>query len=188
MDKPRKEDFPNTLAYARAVAKWKREGGEQPTGAAAFAAAVAEGKPEEPAPKPEPPPVLVKKGKPVWGGQAPLMVRLMDPDKHYVWGMKDETEMERYADLGLKPCQGIGGQATRGAGGESVHDGKPLTTVKTFRELVLLEMPQELREAQLAFMDEQAMDQVRGLEQASQEQFKQRTGGKLPVRASFRIS
>lgn len=144
-----------------------------------------------------------KKGKPSWDEASTLLVyentgnlfEEKDDGFVYRWEVNDPPRIQIQMARGWEIVSGVSNDSTsRGAAGDTVDDGKALTTVNEYRELIRMRLPKHLAEERRDYMQQKAdkqMESVTGgtdghgqIEEASRQ-----TGGKVGrARTDVRIS
>lgn len=104
-----------------------------------------------------------KKGRPAWKPASTLDVIQKSEDFRYRWTDRDPGNLDRKIAEGwvfVNKETGIPGEHEHP---ERVADGMPLDTTKTFRELVVMAMPEETAQERDAYYREQTRKQTVGL-------------------------
>lgn len=125
----------------------------------------------------------VKKGRRSWDTTDMLAVHNKEDGFVYRWERNDSTQIERQKSLGWEVVSDNNSRAVH----ESEADGgKPVDTTKTFRELILMRLPQEDAQERRDYFKERADEQVRGLKREAQRDM-DRLGNDAKVRGSILI-
>lgn len=113
--------------------------------------------------------VKPKKGKPSWDVASTLLVYNQRGDMFgegddgfvYRWEENDPHKLQLQKSRGWQVVSDLSTTGiSRGAEADKVDDGKPLTTVHEYKELVLLRLPEELAADRRQYMQEQADKQM----------------------------
>lgn len=145
----------------------------------------------------------VKKGRPSWDEASTLLVYNKDSSLFsrgddgfvYRWEENDPPRIQVQKARGWEVVSELANTGvSRGEGADTIDDGVPLTTVKEYKELVLMRLPEELAKEREQYMQEKADKQMQivtggtvghdQIETANRE-----TQGKVtPARTDVRIS
>lgn len=151
---------------------------------------------QQAAPKP-------KKGKPSWDDASTLL--LYENNGHlfeekddgfvYRWEVNDPPRLQIQQARGWEIVSQVSNDSTsRGTAGDSINDGKPLTTVDEYRELIKMRLPKHLAEDRRNYMQQKAdkqMDAVTGTTEGHEQidGASRQTGGKVGrARTDVRIT
>lgn len=146
----------------------------------------------------------VKKGRPSWDEASTLLVydkdgglfKRGDDGFVYRWEENDPPRIQVQKARGWEIVNNVASTGvSRGDEADSIDDGKQMTSVTEYKELVLMRLPEELAEEREQYMQEKADRQMQivtggGTQGHDQiEDARRQTQGKVqPVRTDVRIS
>lgn len=103
-----------------------------------------------------------KKGKPTWKPADKLTVH-GTPGFRQRWVVKDSANIDKKLAEGWAMASPTAGLRPVHVRPETVQDGEPQTSTTEYRELVLMEMPEELAQARTEYFREKTRQQTAGL-------------------------
>ena len=121
-----------------------------------------------------------KKGNPSWSPATRLDVRNRRAGFRYRWCDKDPANIEKKLAEGwvfVNKTSGLPGELERR---DQPHDGSDLTTTKTYRELVLMALPEDIGLARDRYVADQTRKQTVGLK-ADAERTNRSAGQGIPT-------
>lgn len=125
---------------------------------------------QQAAPKP-------KKGKPSWDEASTLLVyennghlfEEKDDGFVYRWEMNDPPRLQIQQARGWEIVSAVSNDSTsRGTEGDTIDDGKPLTTVNEYRELIRMRLPKHLANERRDYMEQKADKQMESVTGATE--------------------
>lgn len=120
---------------------------------------------------PAPEPVAAepeKKGRPSWAPAQMLWIHDLDPRFEYRWESKDEAMLQKKLAEGAQLCNSANDRSKRDASGDTIADGKPLTSLDSYRDVVKTRVPKEVAAARRAYLQEQTDQQLLQFKQNAQ--------------------
>lgn len=128
----------------------------------------------------------LKKGRPSWRPAEILTIHNLDRKFRYRWAQNDTGNLQRLIAEGWETCSELTDKSNRTS--ESlVQDGKKLTTVDEYRELIKLRLPVETAEERNAYYQEQSAKQVRAIKHQAEAEMSRATNGRASVRGQVEI-
>lgn len=104
-----------------------------------------------------------KKGNISWNPAQKLAVKNKDPNFVYRWCWNDPQNIETKLDEGWIKVDKVKGIRAEHDHPHEIGDGIPLDSTKTYRELVLMALPLERKEARDRWVQERTDQQTRGI-------------------------
>ncbi len=116
-----------------------------------------------------------KKGKPSWRPQRGLVLTGVPDGYRPRWVLNDQLNIERKLDQGWEFISRAKGDKAEHSPQEWVGDGKPLDSMRRYREFVAMALPEELGQARDEYHQEQNRQQVRGIKRDLQKDMDEAT-------------
>lgn len=104
-----------------------------------------------------------KKGTPSWKPAGRLRAVAEHPGYRQRWCSRDPDNLRRKEEEGWVPVNSVTGSKAEHDAAEDIHGGTPLDSSQTYRELLLMEMPEETAQAREAYYREKTHRQTIGV-------------------------